>query len=210
MTENQIRQALAEVGIFESELVQLILDEGKVQTLPKGTPVMEEGRFIRDISIVLEGEVRVWKNAPDAKEILLYYVQPVQTCVMSIAACFRDKKSVIDAESIKPTTVLTFPAWGLDKWMRFEQWRQFVINSFIHSYDDIIELYGQLAFHKLDERILNYLDQYAEKNNDCSVNLSHSGLANEMGTSREVVSRVLKNMEQEGLIELDFKKIRRL
>ncbi len=207
MDNIEIVKTLSKIGITEKELVALILEEGEIKTLDKNTPVISEGTFIKEISIVLDGEVRVWKNAEDGKEILLYYVTPVQTCVMSVASSFRDKISTIDAETIRETTVLSFPVWGLDKWMKHEQWRTFIVNTFIHSYDDIIQLYSELAFNKLDVRLIKYFQQYKTKYQTSEIPLSHNDLAKELGTSREVISRILKNMEQEQKIKLGLKKI---
>ena len=207
MTEQTIAQYLKKAGIFQQELIDLLVKEGTIHHLPPQTPIITEGAFIKRISIVLDGEVRVWKNSEDGKQILLYYVQPVETCVMSLAATYRDKISLIDAQTTQETIALSFPTWGLDDWMRFEHWRKFVIFSFIHSYDDILKLYAEIAFNKLDQRIERYFNNYVERHQVPVIPLSHSQLAKEMGTSREVISRVLKNMEQEKKLKLGQKSI---
>ncbi len=203
----EIRKKLRSVGIHQEDLLTELLSTGELLKLDSKMPIISEGAHIKQISIVLEGEVRVWKNSEEGKQILLYYVAPVQTCVMSLAATYRDKISKIDAQTTQQTIVLSIPVWGLDEWMHFENWRKFVIHSFIYSYDDILNLYSELAFNKLDERLDFFFRDYARRKKTTTVELSHSDLAKEMGTSREVVSRVLKNMEQEQKLKLGLRTI---
>ena len=207
MKNQEIQMKLKEIGIHQKDLVEILLQEGQINVLEKESPVIKEGAFIKSVSIVLDGEVRVWKNSEEGKQILLYYVNPVQTCVMSLASTYRDKISVIEARTTQRTTVLSLPAWGLDGWMKFENWRKFVIFSFIHSYDDILRLYSEIAFNKLDERLESFFKDYTIRKNTNKIFLSHSDIAREMGTSREVISRVLKNMEQEKKLRLGLKNI---
>ena len=207
MTTQEVEKKLRKIGIHQKNLIEILLREGQIKILEKQSPIIKEGSYIKHISIVLDGEVRVWKNSEEGKQILLYYVNPVQTCVMSLAATYRDKISIIEARTTQKTTVLSFPSWGLDDWMKFENWRKFVIFSFIHSYDDILRLYSEIAFNKLDERLESFFKSYVERNNNKKIALSHNDIAKEMGTSREVISRVLKNMEQERKLKLGQKNI---
>ena len=207
MNNQEISRKLAVARIHQNELVELILKEGKVITLEKDVEIIREGSHIKSLSIVLDGEVRVWKNSPDGRQVLLYYVSPVQTCVMSLAATFRDKMSIIEARTTQRSSILVLPIWGLEKWMKYDNWRTFVLFSFIESYDDIVQLYSEVVFKKLDRRIISFFKNYTERKQTRFIELSHEQIAREMGTSREVISRILKNLEQDNKLKLGLKNI---
>ena len=205
MTEfDQLFKAL---NITEENLKEEILKVGIVQTVPKNSSIVEQDKYIKWLALVISGKVRVWQENED-RQILLYYVKPVQTCVLSLSATFRDCKSIVNAKTEEETTIIKIPVRFVSEWsFKYKSWNKFTTDSFIFSYEDLLHSYKNLAFNKIDKRLLNYLQSFSKKNNSASINLSHSQLAKEIGTTREVVSKILKKLEHTGIVNLRFKQI---
>ena len=201
---NQLFQALQ---ITEENLKETIHKVGIIQTVPKNSFIVEQQKYIKWLALVISGKVRVWQENED-RQILLYYVNPVQTCVLSLSATFRDCKSLVNAKTEEETVILKIPVRYVSEWsFKYRSWNKFTTNSFIYSYEDLLHSYKNLAFNKIDKRLLNYLQSYVEKNNSNQINQSHSQLAKEIGTTREVVSKILKQFELSGIVKLRFKQI---
>lgn len=195
------------LNIVENNLKDEIIEVGVVVTLPKNSFVIEQDKYIKWLALVVSGKVRVWQEYED-RQILLYYVNPVQTCVLSLSATFRDCKSVVNAKTEEETTIVKIPVRFAAEWtFTYKSWNRFITNAFIHSYEDLLHSYKNLAFNKIDKRLLDYLQTVSEQNNDGHINLSHSQLAKEIGTTREVVSKILKQFELSGIVKLKFKQI---
>lgn len=205
MTEfNQLFKAL---GITEENLKEDILRVGVVQKAPKNSFIVEQQKYIKWLALVISGKVRVWQENED-RQILLYYVNPIQTCVLSLSATFRDCKSLVNAKTEEETTIIKIPVRYISEWsFKYKSWNKFTTDSFIFSYEDLLHSYKSLAFNKIDKRLLDYLQSFAKRNNSSHINLSHSQLAKEIGTTREVVSKILKQFELSGIVKLKFKQI---
>lgn len=193
--------------IVEDDLKKELLNIGVLQHAPKGSLIVEQNKYIKWLALVISGKVRVWQENED-REILLYYVRPIQTCVMSLSATFRDCKSVVNAKTEEDTTLIKIPVRFATEWsFKYKSWSKFTINSFIHSYDDLLLGYKDLAFSKVDKRLLKYMQSVSAEKNTPFINLSHKQLAKEIGTTREVVSKTLKQFEHSGVVKLSFKQI---
>jgi len=205
MTEfNQLYKAL---NITEELLKEEILNVGIVQKVPLNTYIVEQERYIKWLALVISGKVRVWQENED-RQILLYYVNPIQTCVLSLSATFRDCKSIVNAKTEEDSTIIKIPVRYVSEWsFKYKSWNKFTTDSFIFSYEDLLHSYKNLAFNKIDKRLLDYLKIFSEKNNSTKINLSHNQLAKEIGTTREVVSKILKQFELSGIVNLKFKQI---
>lgn len=201
---NQLFNAL---GVTEENLKEAILKVGVVQTLPKNSFIVEQHKYIKWLALVISGKVRVCQENED-RQILLYYVNPIQTCVLSLSATFRDCKSLVNAKTEEETIIVKLPVRYVTEWsFKYKSWNTFTTNSFIASYEDLLHSYKNLAFNKIDKRLLDYLQSFAKNNNSQNINLSHSQLAKEIGTTREVVSKILKQFELSAIVKLNFKQI---
>lgn len=205
MTEfDQLFKAL---NIVEDNLKKDLLDVGVLQTVPKDTFIVEQGKYIKWLAFVVSGKVRVWQENED-RQILLYHVNPIETCVLSLSATFKDCKSVINAKTEEETTIIKIPVRHASEWgFKYKSWNKFTVHSFIISYEDLLHSYKNLAFNKIDKRLLNYLQSFTRNNDSQTINLSHNQLAKEIGTTREVVSKILKQYELSGVVKLKFKQI---
>ncbi|MCK5400792.1 MAG: Crp/Fnr family transcriptional regulator [Flavobacteriaceae bacterium] len=205
MTEfDQLFKAL---NITEKSLQEKILKVGIVQTVPKNSFIIEQERYIKWLALVITGKVRVWQENED-RQILLYYVNPVHTCVLSLSATFRDCKSLVNAKTEEETIIVKIPVRYVTEWsFEYKSWNNFTTNSFIFSYEDLLHSYKNLAFSKIDKRLLDYLQSESKTNQTSFINLSHNQLAKEIGTTREVISKILKQFELSGIVNLKFKEI---
>ncbi len=203
----EFNQLFSALQITEESLKEEILEVGEVQTIPKNSVVVEQQKYIKWLALVVTGKVRVWQENED-RQILLYYVNPVQTCVLSLIASFRDCKSIVNAKTEEETTIVKIPVRYVSEWsFKYKSWNKFTTESFIVSYEDLLHSYRKLAFHKIDKRLLDYLQESSRKNESPLINLSHNQLAKELGTTREVISKILKQFELTGIVNLRFKQI---
>jgi CRP/FNR family transcriptional regulator len=186
----------------EPELQLEIQKHGKIIKAKKGDILVREGQYLNFLPIVIEGLLRVYQENED-REILLYYVGPEQTCMMSLSSAYFDYYSTANGIAIEPTEILVLPAHLIAEWqLKYPSWNRFIIKTFKSRYDELLTAFGNVAFKPVNIRIKEYLSSYQKNNDSSKVPISHQSLANELGTTRVVVSRILKQFEQENLIKL--------
>jgi len=183
----------------EKDLVEEISANCQVKVFDKKDVIVREGQFVANIPIVISGSLRVFQARED-REILLYYVNAKQTCMMSLSACFYNSRSPSQAVAVEKSEILLVPAKFVTQWQRqFASWNDYVIRTFRSRYDELLTIFESVAFDKIDFRILHYLRKN-QKNN--VIKISHLQLANELGTTRVVVSRILKQFEIDQKLEI--------
>ncbi len=204
---NEYKQLFKALNIVEHNLQEEIIKVGIIQKLPQHTFIVEQEKYIKWLALVIYGKVRVWQENEN-RQILLYYVTPIQTCVLSLAATFKDYKSIINAKTEEETIIIKIPVRCIQEWsFKYKSWNRFTNNSFILSYEDLLQSHKNLAFDKLDKRLLKYLNNVSTKNCSPIIKLSHNQLAKEIGTTREMISKILKQFENSGIVNLKFKHI---
>ena len=154
------------------------------------------------LPVVITGQIRVFQSRDD-REVLLYYVEPGQTCMMSLSACFFNSQSPSQAVATCNTVILAVPVRFISIWQKkYDSWNNFVIRTFRIRYDELLETVEGLAFQNVRERLLHYFDKEKQKVHSRGISVSHHQLANELGTTRVVISRILKQLENEGRLKL--------
>ncbi|NVO21477.1 MAG: Crp/Fnr family transcriptional regulator [Bacteroidetes bacterium] len=162
--------------------------------------LLDTGSYVHSVPLVLKGSIRVSRRDED-KELLLYYVQPGEVCIMSFNACCNNSASMIIATTIEPTTILLLPSSDLRKWLQeYPSLNTFIYAQFNNRYLDLIDTINQLIFSKLDERLLSYLESKNQLLNGEEIPVTHQQIAYDLGTAREVISRLMKKLEKEGKI----------
>jgi CRP/FNR family transcriptional regulator len=175
---------------------------GKIITAKKGDILIREGQYLDFLPIVLKGEIRVYQEKED-REILLYYVGPEQTCMMSLSSAYFDYNSKANGIAVKPTEILILPAHVIADWqLKYPSWNKFIIGTFKSRYDELLKAFGNVAFKPIHIRLNEYLQGYVKNQKSTKIPLSHQTLANELGTTRVVVSRILKQLEAEKKVKL--------
>ncbi|WP_299456701.1 Crp/Fnr family transcriptional regulator [uncultured Microscilla sp.] len=197
-----------QMGIREPALRQAIEKHGFVTAHVAQERLIKTGEYIKVLKILLQGRVRVFQESED-REILIYYLSQMETCTLSLSACFGDCQSTVSAivES-NQAQVLNIPVRYVTDWChQYPSWNHFTIDTFRHSYQVLMESYSMLAFKTLNERLWEYLTNNACPSTNNVVLMSHQQIANELGTTREVVSRLLKKLEKQQRIRLGQKSI---
>jgi CRP/FNR family transcriptional regulator len=193
---------------FEDDLKKELKQVSDVQIAEPGEIVMDIGQRIENIPYVLEGTIKILREDEEGNEIFLYYLEPGHACATSITCCFTGQRSTIRAIAEDRTSFLSIPVFLSDEWMlKYKGWKNFVMNTYAERFEELLKAIDQLAFKKMDERLAKYLQDKAEIHGSTNIRISHQEIAYDLNTSREVVSRLLKQLERMGAIRLGRNKI---
>lgn len=184
----------------EKKLRETLLEECSLMSFEANTVLMEAGQYVKVLPLVLEGSIKVIKEEEN-KEILMYYIQKGESCIMSISACIHNEKSQIKAIAETSILALLVPYHLVNSWLlKYPTWNAFVIASYKERFELMLNAFNAVAFQKMDARLEYYLEQKAKATNNNELKITHHQIANELATARVVVTRLLKNMENEGRI----------
>lgn len=184
---------------YDKSLVDELIEKSQFITVPAHTKVLEEDKYIKVVPLVFEGRIKVMRQDESGKEILLYYVNPGESCALSIAAGLNRTKSVAYAETEMETKMFTIPIDTLrDLHYRYPQCNDFLLLLFYTRFKELILFIDSIAFKTVDFRLIQHLKQKKAAEN--TIHITHQHLADELGTAREVISRLLKQLERDGKI----------
>ena len=180
-----------------ADLRREILENGILKSFPAGTEILREGQYVKAVPLVLDGSIKVFSSHDD-RELLLYYIEPAESCVMSFSAGLWNAPSKVRAVAEEGTEVLLLPVELVNRWVReHPRLNELFFQQFNQRYDDLLNTIHQLLFEKMDKRLLDYLREKSEVLGSRFLDLRHHQIARELGTAREVVSRVMKKLERE-------------
>ena len=183
---------------LEKELVEEIIKCGEVKTFKEGEVVMDYGKKIKFMPLILSGTLKVLKRDEEDREILLYYLGSNESCAMAYTCCMEAKKSEVKAIAEDNVELIIIPHEKLDEWLvKYPSWKSYIFTSFTQRFNELLKSLESVAFHKLDERLVNYLKNKTKISGKSSIQLSHNQIAEELGTSRVVISRLLKHLEND-------------
>jgi CRP/FNR family transcriptional regulator len=194
--------------IFHGLLNDEVKLSGQIKSFPADTIIINEDSYIKSIPIVLKGSIRVMRTDDDGKEILLYYIRPGESCIMSFLGGIHHETSKVKAIAEEDVEILMIPLEKASEWIKeYPEWTDFIFKLYHKRFEELLGVVNAVAFQKLDTRLLQLLEQKASLHNNKEIAITHQQLADEMGTSREAVSRILKQMENSNLIKLGRNKI---
>lgn len=189
-------------------LLEEIEKNAKIQVFEPGQAIIEPGQHLKMVPIVLEGSVKVMRTDEEGHELLLYYLDSGDTCAVSLTCCSTSSPSDVKAVAEEKTKVLGVPVRKHEEWTNeFRQWKDFVAMTYQKRFQAMFEAIDDIAFKKMDERLLKYLVVKSKQLKTLELSVTHQEIASELGTSREVVSRLLKQLEKRKLVELERNKI---
>ncbi len=195
-------------SIAERGLQEEIAHVGKIMHFKAGEVIMDFGSYVKLIPLVIEGSVKVVREDEEGNEIFLYYLNTGQACTMSFTCCMMNKKSEIRTVAEDDATIIGIPIRYMDDWMtRYQSWKNFVMLSYDNRLYEMVRTIDSIAFKKMDERLMQYLEQKAEANRSQVISATHQEIAYDLNASREAVSRLLKQLEKEGQVKLGRNKI---
>jgi len=188
---------------FEPGLVELIEKEAVQRTFLAGEIIMRTGQYIKSTALVLEGRVKIYRENSDGGEFLMYYLGPGQACAVTMICAIQSQQSEIMAKAEEDTEVLMIPIQLMDDMMnKYKTWYQFVIMTYRNRFDELLSVIDNVAFRNMDERLEFYLKRHADATGKKLIETSHQQIADDLNSSREVISRLLKKMEQRNLLKL--------
>ena len=182
--------------LFEPKLIDEIISLGSSKEFQEGEIIMDYGKLIKFMPLILSGTLRVMKKDEEDREILLYYLSSNESCAMAYTCCMEARVSEVKAVAEDKVELIVIPHAKLDEWLcKYPSWKSYIFNSFTQRFNEMLKSIESIAFHKLDERLINYLKNKAKVSGKTSIQLSHNQIAEELGTSRVVISRLLKQLE---------------
>ena len=188
---------------FENELINEIVQVGTFKEVPEGFKLMEIGDFVRGMPLLISGVIKILREDEDGDELLLYYLEKGDTCSMTMACCMGDNKSEIRAIAETDTKLNMVPIQKMEEWTtKYKSWRNFVFNSYHERLNELLNTLDNIAFQKMDERLIGYLKEKARVTKDDIIHSTHQEIAYDLHSSRVVISRLLKKLEEMGKIKL--------
>lgn len=186
---------------LKPELVSAMKREGVLKDIPAGTEILREGQYVKVIPIVIQGLIKVLTRHDD-KELLLYYIRPKESCIMSFAASLKNEPSRVFASTEEDTQALLLPVDKVSKWTaQFPDINNLFFQQYNMRYADLLDTIHHVLFDKLDKRLYDYLVEKVALTKQNPLKMSHREIANELATAREVISRTMKKLESENLIK---------
>ncbi|WP_457616215.1 Crp/Fnr family transcriptional regulator [Lutibacter sp.] len=194
--------------IFEKELVQEIINVGDYRTIRNGELLIDIGDRMTHVPLILDGAVKIIREDKNGDEIALYFLERGDTCAISFVNCINRSKSMFRGIAEKDTEGIFIPVDKVDEWLKkYESWRHFIIDSYHMRLIEMVESIDSLAFMKLDNRLYKYLTDKVKIMRDNTLIVTHQEIANDINTSRVVVSRLLKQLENKGKIKIKRNRI---
>ena len=190
-------------NVFEPELIKEFEEKVKVVEVKQGEKVISIGQTVRVIPFLLNGTLKVSRLDDKLNEVFLYYLNAMEGCAMTFTCCMQQFPSEVQAVAEEDLTYLAIPISVMDEWIvKYPTWKSFVMRSIRSRFNELMHAIDQLAFQKLDERLVNYLKEKSKLTGSTVLNLSHTEIANDLASSREVISRLLKKLELDGRLLL--------
>lgn len=193
--------------IYERETVEAILEIGKLKKLRADDWMVDIGDPIVYMPLLLKGQLRILREDEEGHELLLYYIRPGETCAMSLTCCSGNAVSNVRAAAEEDSELLLLPIQIIDEWTtKYPSFKSFILKTYQRRFEELLNTIDSIAFHNLDDRLSQLLKQKSEKEGS-ELKTTHQELANQLNSSREVISRLLKQMERKGKIQMGRNKI---
>jgi CRP/FNR family transcriptional regulator len=190
------------------QMREKLLEVGFIKTFLDGEIILNENAYIKAIPIVISGSVKVMRTDEDGREILLYYIKAGESCIMSFLGGMHQDTSKIKAVAEGNAEILFIPMDKIGGLLKdFPEWLDYIFKLYHKRFEELLEVVNAVAFKKMDERLLNFIQKKCELTNSKILNITHEQIANELGTARVVISRLLKQMEDENLVVLGRNKV---
>ena len=193
---------------YSDNIFKTLSNYGFIKSFLPDQTVLDENSNIKAIPIVIKGSIRVMRTEEDGREILLYYIKPGESCIMSFLGGMHYQTSKVKAISEENSEILFIPIDKVNILIKENpEWLDYIFRLYHKRFEELLEIINEVTFKKMDERLLNLIKKKAELTNNKTINITHEQLSNELGTARVVVSRLLKQMEENNMVKLGRNKI---
>lgn len=188
---------------FENKFIETLEEKAELRTFEPGEVLMKTGQYFKSILLVVEGLIKVYREDEEGHEYFMYYLQPGQACALSMISAGKQEKSEVMGKVVSPTTVIAVPLQYMDSWMHdFKSWYQFVIETYRRRFEELLVTLDHTAFRSMDEKLLFYLKREQEISKSNILTINNTVVAQELSSSREVISRLMKKLAERGMINL--------
>lgn len=195
--------------LFEDDLLDEINEVGVFKEFSSGDTLIDIGSYIRFIPLLLSGAIKILRYNEDGDELLLYFLEKGDTCAVTLSCCMGHTKSDIRAVAEMDTKLVMIPINKMEEWIAtYKSWRNFAFQSYHNRLQEMLEAIDSIAFLNMDERLIRYLLEKSKITKENIIQSTHQEIAYELHTSRVVISRLLKQLEKLGKIELYRNKIK--
>ena len=189
--------------LFEDNLLNEIMEVGIIKEIPEGSKMMDIGDYVKSMPLLISGAIKILRENIEGDELLLYYLEKGETCSMTMTCCLGQKQSEIRAIAETDAKLIMVPVQKMEEWTsKYKSWRNFVFESYHNRINELLATLDSIAFQQMDERLEQYLREKSRVNESDIIKNTHQEIAYDLNTSRVVISRLLKKMEQMGKIEL--------
>ncbi len=196
---------------FAWDLKDFIASVSSVKQVAKGESLMHAGQYLKHTTLLVDGLIKIYRQSEYGDEAFMYYLEGGNACALSMLCASRQRTSEVTAKAIEESTVIMIPIQYTDELMkRYQDWYNFVIETYRSRFEEMLEVFDNVVFKNMDERLEIYLANQFKSLDTKRIELTHQDIANDLNTSREVISRLLKKLEQRGDISLNRKYIEKL
>jgi len=188
---------------WEDGLYDAILNEAELKEAKAGTTLLKMGQNIKSAMLVVEGTIKLYQKDETGGEYFMYHLNPGEACAVTLVCNYHHEQSQVLAKAVTDIQYLAIPIEFMEKWLNeFKSWHYFVIKTYRSRYEELLKTINEIAFKNMDERLEFYILKYVKQFGSI-VNLTHQDIANDLNSSREVISRLLKKMEHNGWIVMN-------
>lgn len=212
MNKNQTSMELNQIfPQFDRELVTHLEKIGHVVEFEEGEMLMRTGQYFKNSLLILEGTVKLYREGSDGEEFFLYYLEKGNACALSMICAAKNESSEIKARAMSPVKALEIPIQYMDGLMKdYRQWYYFVLETYRSRFSELLEVIDQVVFHGMDQKLEFYLKRQFESVKSSKITVTHQEIADDLNSSREVISRLLKKLESLKKISVSRNEITRL
>jgi CRP/FNR family transcriptional regulator, anaerobic regulatory protein len=190
-------------SFFEASLLAELEANAMLMEPKAGETMLNIGQTIRAVPLVVNGSFKVSRMNDEGQELLLYYVRELESCAMTFTCCMMAHESVIKGSAEEDSMLLCVPTHLMDEWMsKYSSWKRYVMNTVLTRFTELIKTIDDVAFKKMDDRLISYLKGKSSVTGSALINLTHQQIADELGTNRVVISRLLKKLETDNKLLL--------
>jgi CRP/FNR family transcriptional regulator len=200
--QNEQLEKVLRANLKEEELIQDMIGSGRLRNFKEGETVMQAGSNAREMPVVLSGLLKVMRDDEEGNEIFLYFLEGGETCAMSMTCCFENKPAHFHVVAEEDAELWMLPIDKMDEWVqKYQSFRRFVFSSYQERFDELLDTIHSVVFLRMEDRIFQYLLDLKQASGNYVITKTHREIAQDLNTSRVVVSRLLKKLEEDGKIE---------